>query len=96
MVSLLLLLRMAVQPHLLACLGAKLGHQGKRVVSSLALARLDTPRSESDTRLGDEQQQSVHDHAVVAGATTFRPPDLRDYVLTSVFVKARLGAMDFR
>jgi hypothetical protein len=26
----------------------------------------------------------------------FRPPDLRDYVLTSVFVKARLGAMDFR
>jgi putative transposase len=28
--------------------------------------------------------------------STVRPPDLRDYVLTSVFVKARLGAMDFR
>jgi hypothetical protein len=31
-----------------------------------------------------------------AMSTTFRPPDLRDYVLTSVFAEAPLGAIDFR
>jgi hypothetical protein len=46
-------------------------------------------RNWSDDELAEQWSLNVEE-------LTFRPPDLRDYVLTSVFVKARLGAMDFR
>jgi hypothetical protein len=69
---------MAVQPHLLACLRARLGHQWKRLGPAFALPGLDPSGPEPDARLCDEQQRSMYEHPVgtVTAALVPADPDL--------------------
>jgi hypothetical protein len=77
-----------------------LHHETAALTPSLTPERLEAlqriiPRAQIDAVLA----QTGHDRASCRRLPAWfmvRPPDLRDYVLTSVFVKARLGAMDFR
>jgi hypothetical protein len=73
-----LLSRVAMEPHLLTCLFPRFGHQRVRLESALVLARLDPPRSESNPWLRDEQEEPVHDDAIVAAAAAVVPASSND------------------